>query len=319
MPAFTAIAPGKIILFGEHAVVYGEPAIAVPVFSVQTRAIVNPMIGRSSGEIQIEAPDISLSAAVMELDPDHPLRAAVMAVLGDKDPGEMPACNIRISSSIPVASGLGSGAAVSAALIRALSAFLGQRLTDEQVSHLVFEVEKIHHDTPSGIDNTVIAHQKPIYYVKGEPFQFLSIGSPFSILIADSGIPGLTQKAVQQVRQNWINDPDRFDLLFKSIGDISKMAKELIQSGSPADIGPLMNENHILLQELGVSTPELDHLVDTARQAGALGAKLSGGGLGGNIIVLVDEGIDKITEALTKSGAVHTLHSTIPSNQISSD
>jgi len=313
MPAFTATSPGKIILFGEHAVVYGEPAIAVPISSVQTRAIVNAVIGGSSGEIQIDAPDISLSAAVMELDPNHPLRAAVVAVVGNKDPGEIPACKIQISSTIPAASGLGSGAAVSTALIRAFSAFLGQRLTDEQVSHLTFEVEKIHHGTPSGIDNTVIAHQKPIYYLKGEPFQFLSIGTPFSILIAGSGIPGQTKEAVQQVRQNWINDPDRYDSLFKSIGEISKMAKELIDTGSLADLGPLMDENHILLQELGVSTPELDLLVDTARKAGALGAKLSGGGLGGNIIALVDEGIDQITKALTKSGAIYILNSLIPS------
>jgi mevalonate kinase len=313
MPAFTATSPGKIILFGEHAVVYGEPAIAVPISSVQTRAIVNAVIGGSSGEIQIDAPDISLSAAVMELDPNHPLRAAVVAVVGNKDPGEIPACKIQISSTIPAASGLGSGAAVSTALIRAFSAFLGQRLTDEQVSHLTFEVEKIHHGTPSGIDNTVIAHQKPIYYLKGEPFQFLSIGTPFSILIAGSGIPGQTKEAVQQVRQNWINDPDRYDSLFKSIGEISKMAKELIDTGSLADLGPLMDENHILLQQLGVSTPELDLLVDTARKAGALGAKLSGGGLGGNIIALVDEGIDQITKALTKSGAIYILNSLIPS------
>ena len=313
MPSFTATSPGKIILFGEHAVVYGEPAIAVPISSVQTRASVNAMISGSSGEIQIDAPDISLSAAVMELDPNHPLRVAVKAVVGNKDPGEIPACKIQISSTIPAASGLGSGAAVSTALIRAFSAFLGQRLTDEQVSHLTFEVEKIHHGTPSGIDNTVIAHQKPIYYVKGEPFQFLSIGTPFSILIAGSGIPGQTKEAVQQVRQNWINDPDRYDSLFKSIGEISKMAKDLIDTGSPADLGPLMDENHLLLQELGVSTPELDLLVNTARQAGALGAKLSGGGLGGNIIALVDEGIDQITEALTKSGAIYTLNSLIPS------
>jgi len=313
MPAITATSPGKIILFGEHAVVYGEPAIAVPISSVQTRAIVNAVIGGSSGEIQIDAPDISLSAAVMELDPNHPLRAAVVAVVGNKDPGEIPACKIQISSTIPAASGLGSGAAVSTALIRAFSAFLGQRLTDEQVSHLTFEVEKIHHGTPSGIDNTVIAHQKPIYYLKGEPFQFLSIGTPFSILIAGSGIPGQTKEAIQQVRQNWINDPDRYDSLFKSIGEISKMAKELIDTGSPVDLGPLMDENHILLQELGVSTPELDLLVDTARKAGALGAKLSGGGLGGNIIALVDEGIDQITKALTKSGAIYTLNSLIPS------
>ena len=316
MPAFTATAPGKIILFGEHAVVYGEPAIAVPVSSIQARASVNAVIGGSSGEIHIDAPDISLSAPVMELDPDHPLRAAVMAVLGNNDPREIPACNIHISSTIPAASGLGSGAAVSAALIRALSAFLGQRLTNEQISQLTFEVEKIHHGTPSGIDNTVIAHQKPVYYLKGEPFQFLSIGKPFSILIAGSGIPGHTRKAVQQVRQNWINDPDRYDSLFKSIGEISKMAKELIETSSPEDLGPLMNENHILLQELGVSTPELDLLVDTARQAGALGAKLSGGGLGGNIIALVGEDTDQITKALTKSGAVYTLNSTIQSTKI---
>ncbi len=315
MPAFTATAPGKIILFGEHAVVYGEPAIAVPVSSIQARASVNAVIGGISGEIQIDAPDISLSAPVMGLDPDHPLRAAVMAVLGNKDPGKIPACKIQISSTIPAASGLGSGAAVSAALIRALSAFLGQRLTNEQISHLTFEVEKIHHGTPSGIDNTVIAYQKPIYYEKGEPFQILSIGTPFSILIAGSGIPGHTREAVQQVRQNWINDPEQFESLFKSIGEISKMAKELIGSGSPADLGPLMNENHILLQELGVSTPELDLLADTARQAGALGAKLSGGGLGGNIIALVNEGTNQITEALTKSGAVFTLDSTVPSTK----
>ncbi|MGB2955965.1 MAG: mevalonate kinase [Anaerolineales bacterium] len=315
MPAFSATSPGKIILFGEHAVVYGEPAIAVPVFSVQTRASVNAVVGGSSGEIQIDAPDISLSAAVRELDPDHPLRAAVMAVAGNKDPGEIPACKIQISSTIPTTSGLGSGAAVSAALIRALSAFLGQRLTDEQVSQLTFEVEKIHHGTPSGIDNTVIAHQKPVYYLKGKPFQFLSIGKPFSILIAGSGIPGQTREAVQQVRQNWINDPARYDSLFKSIGEISKKAKELIDTGSPANLGPLMNENHILLQELGVSTPELDLLVNAARQAGALGAKLSGGGLGGNIIALIDGGTDQITKALTKSGAVYILNSAVPSTK----
>jgi mevalonate kinase len=317
MPAFSATSPGKIILFGEHAVVYGEPAIAVPVSSVQTRVSVNAVVGGNSGEIQIDAPDISLSAAVRELDPDHPLRAAVMAVAGNKDLGEIPACNIQISSTIPTASGLGSGAAVSAALIRALSAFLGQRLTDEQVSQLTFEVEKIHHGTPSGIDNTVIAHQKPIYYLKGEPFQFLSIGKPFSILIAGSGIPGQTREAVQQVRQNWINDPARYDSLFKSIGEISKKAKELIDTGSPADLGPLMNENHILLQELGVSTPELDLLVNAARQAGALGAKLSGGGLGGNIIALMEGGTDQITEELTKSGAVYILNSAVSSTKIS--
>ena len=315
MPAFSATAPGKIILFGEHAVVYGEPALAVPVTSIQARANVSAVIGGRSGEIQIEAPDISLSSAFVDLDPDHPLRAAVGSVLSDLDSTSVPACKIQITSSIPTASGLGSGAAVSAAVVRALSAFLGKRLTDEQVSQLTFEVEKIHHGTPSGIDNTVIAHQKPVYYRRGEPFRFLSIPAPFSILIADSGIPGHTGNAVQLVRQNWINDPEHYDRIFKSIGEISNKAYDLIQSGSPEDLGPLMDQNHGLLQDLGVSSPELDQLVNAARKAGALGAKLSGGGLGGNIIALVEKGDDQIAKELVKTGAVHTILSLVQSSQ----
>jgi len=311
MPAFTATAPGKFILFGEHAVVYGEPALGFPITTVQARAIVNALIKGHHGEIYIDAPDISLSAPVLDLDPDHPLRAAVYTVLGEKGPGEIPACKIQISSTIPPASGLGSSAAISAAIIRALSAFLGQRLSDEQVSHLTFQVEKIHHGTPSGIDNTVIAYQEPIYYLKGEPFQFLSINKPFLILIANSGKPGHTREAIQQVHQYWINDRERYDSVFKSIGRISKKAKELINSGSPVELGPLMDENHSLLQELEVSSPELDRLVNAARKAGALGAKMSGGGLGGNIIALVDEGVDQVIEALNSAGAVNTIISPI--------
>jgi len=311
MPAFTATAPGKFILFGEHAVVYGEPALGFPITTVQARAIVNALIKGNPGEIYIDAPDISLSAPVLDLDPDHPLRAAVYTVLGEKGPGEIPACKIQISSTIPPASGLGSSAAISAAIIRALSAFLGQRLSDEQVSHLTFQVEKIHHGTPSGIDNTVIAYQEPIYYLKGEPFQFLSINKPFLILIANSGKPGHTREAIQQVHQYWINDRERYDSVFKSIGRISKKAKELINSGSPVELGPLMDENHSLLQELEVSSPELDRLVNAARKAGALGAKMSGGGLGGNIIALVDEGVDQVIEALNSAGAVNTIISPI--------
>ena len=312
MPAFSASAPGKIILFGEHAVVYGEPAIAVPVFGVQAKAIITADIKGESGKIQIEAPDISLSAPLTELEANHPIRAAILAALGpDRDPAAVPACQILISSSIPTASGLGSGAAVSAAIIRALSAFLGIRLTDEKVSDLTFNVEKIHHGTPSGIDNTVIAYQQPIYYQKGVPFQFLDIPVSFSILIADSGIPGHTRDAVERVRQNWTKSPERYQGIFQSIGQITQEARELIKAGSPTDLGPLMDQNHQFLQELDISLPELDLLVNTARDAGALGAKISGGGLGGNIIALVNSDTHQISEALTNAGAVNTLVTSI--------
>jgi mevalonate kinase len=308
MPSFSASAPGKVILFGEHAVVYGEPAIAVPVQSLKARAIVTPVIDGRRGELQIDAPDIDLVAVINDLEPGHPIRAAIAAaVYPNGDPSDIPACKIHLSSDIPAASGLGSGAAVSAALIRALSAFLGQRLSDEEVSGRTFEVERIHHGTPSGIDNTVIAHQKPIYYQKGEAVQFLDIPTPFTLLIADSGIKSHTRDAVQVVRQNWLNEPERYETTFSSIGQITTLARDIILNGTPEELGPLMDQNHSLLQDLGVSHPDLDRLVRIARDAGAIGAKLSGGGLGGNIVALVGEDPDRIIKDMSKAGAIKTL------------
>ena len=302
MPAFTATSPGKIILFGEHAVVYGEPAIAVPVHALRARAVVSAVLTGKSGEIRIEAPDISLSADLKDLDADHPLRAAVSEVVGDNKLDLVPACMIQITSTIPLSSGLGSSAAISSALIRALSAFLGEQLTDEEVSQAAFEVEKIHHGTPSGIDNNVVAFRQPVYYQKGKVVEFLSIHSPFSILIAGSGSPGNTRKAVNAVRENWLTEPERYNKIFSEIGAITRRARELISDGDIRELGPLLDQNHRLLHDLGVSTPRLDHLAQTARNAGALGAKLSGGGLGGHLIALVDDNIEAVRENLLKEG-----------------
>lgn len=303
MPAFTATAPGKIILFGEHAVVYGEPAIAAPVNALQARATVSPEISGPTGKIWIEAPDISLSRDLNDLEADHPLQVAVREVLGDIPLNEVPACRVQITSTIPLSSGLGSSAAISTAMIRALSAFWGKRMTDEAVSQAAFEAEKIYHVTPSGIDNSVVVFQQPIYYQKGIPMEFLSINYPFSILIAGSGSPGDTHKAVTTVRESWLKEPDRYNKLFTEIGSIARQARELITSGDPRKLGPLMDQNHTLLKELGVSTPRLDQLVQTAKNAGALGAKLSGGGLGGHLIALVDEQAEDVQESLLGEGA----------------
>ena len=307
MPAFSATSPGKIILFGEHAVVYGEPAIAVPVFSTQAKAIVSARIQGKPGEIWIEAPDISLSAPMNQLDTNHHLRAAIEIVIDDKDLDQVPSCKIQITSEMPPSSGLGSSAAISISLIRAFSAFLGKRLNDEEVSDLAYEVEKIHHGTPSGIDNTVISHQKPVYYRKGKPFDFLNIGEEFSVLIVYSDIPGNTREAVEGVQERWQNEPDRYNRIFSRIGEITQAAKVIIETGNPDQLGPMMDENHKLLQGIGVSSHELDQLVRAAVEAGALGAKLSGGGLGGHIIALVKTDADHICDELLKKGAVSTL------------
>ena len=304
MPAFTATAPGKIILFGEHAVVYGYPALAVPVREVRARAIVRADVGRGAGGLHIQAPAIGIDSPLDQLGKNNPLGEAVNCVLAALNISHPPACTLKVTSTIPIASGLGSGAAVSVAVIRALSGFLGHTLSDERVSALAYEVEKIHHGTPSGIDNTVVAYEKPVNFVKDQPIQTFTIPQPFTIIIGDTGISSPTKKTVGDVRRAWQADPKGYEKIFSAVGSITKAARHAIESGHPERLGPLMDENHHFLREMGVSSPELDQLVTAARKAGALGAKLSGGGRGGNMIALVKASqAETVAQAMRKAGA----------------
>jgi mevalonate kinase len=305
----TASAPGKIILFGEHAVVYGRPALAVPVTQVQATATVSE---NSRGGVWLEAPNINLSSELSNLAPDHPLAAVINSVfsaLGIRNP---PTCSVYLQSTIPVAAGLGSGAAVSVAIVRALSAFLGTPLPDERVNKLAFEAEKLHHGTPSGIDNTVVTYARPVYFVKGRPIQRFRVGAAFTILIGDTGISAPTRESVEAVRNLWEANPPRWEKIFDRVGEIVWDARQAIERGDTAELGKLMGANHALLQEMTVSSPELDLLIDTARKSGAIGAKLSGGGRGGNMIALVHkENAPAVAEALLAAGAKRTIITTV--------
>jgi len=308
MPDFTAVAPGKIILFGEHAVVYGKPAIAVPVTQVRARASVQAAIKAEPGSVWFNAPEIAFQAELSTLDEKNPLAFAVRLVLAHYKIARSPACKIKISSTIPVAAGLGSGAAVSIALMRAYAAFLGRPLTDEAVCGLAYEVEKLHHGTPSGIDNTVIAFSLPIFYVRGQPVKTFQSRRPFSIVIADTGVASPTAVSVGDVRKNWQTQQALYENYFESIGSLVESARQMIEFGLVETLGPLMDANHGILRKIGVSSPELERLVEAARSAGALGAKLSGGGRGGNMIALVTPASsERVADALRRAGAVRTL------------
>jgi len=308
MPAISVSAPGKIILFGEHAVVYGYPAIAAPVIQVKAKAIVNANPLAAPGNIHIQAPNIGLDADLVDLPAEHPLVTAIQAVTQFLGVHHLPACSIRITSSIPVAAGLGSGAAVSVALIRALSAFLGKPLDNDCVSSLAYQVEKLYHGTPSGIDNTVITYEQPVYFVREQPICRLSVGKPFTVVIGDTGESCPTAITVGDLAQAWRANPEPLKREFDQIARITDAARQAIEGGNTAELGPLMTANHQHLQTLGVSSPELDHLFEAARSAGASGAKLSGGGRGGNMIALVESSHAQIVaNALQEAGAVRTI------------
>jgi mevalonate kinase len=313
----TAYAPGKVILFGEHAVVYGRPAIAVPVTQVRACAVVES--GPSGQGLVVRALDLGLEyrlgVAVAVDHPAYPLEVTVrnaLRRLGTGTPSRhrpggveaVPDLTLTMSSTVPMARGLGSGAALAAAVVRALFQHFGCQLTPVEVSELVYQTEVIHHGTPSGIDNTVIAYEQPVYFVKGQPIDVLDVGRPFWLAIGDTGVASPTRIAVGDVRQGWQQNPVRYEALFDGIGAISRRARQALVQGEIDVLGALMNENQELLEGLGVSSPELEALIRAARQAGALGAKLCGAGRGGNMIALVEAGRTKaIATALRRAGA----------------
>jgi mevalonate kinase len=317
MPAITATAPGKIILFGEHAVVYGQPAIAVPVNQVRARAVISARPEQPRGWIHLQAPDIGLENNWENFPQDHPLIVIIKGVLNAAGIDQPPALTVRVTSTIPVAAGLGSGAAVSVAIIRALSEFLGRPFSDKEISQLAFEVEKLHHGTPSGIDNTVITYEKPVYFIKdsiekpGKKDVF-PVSKPFTIVIADTGTPSPTAAVVGDVREAWQKDRITFESLFEIAGGIVNQARAAIETGDNTALGPLMNENQDILEKIGVSSGKLALLIQAARQAGALGAKLSGAGRGGNMIALATrETAGEIANALSNAGATSTIITTV--------
>jgi mevalonate kinase len=251
---------------------------------------------------------VNLHAELNSIPSDHPIAAVINNLFFLLRVSPFRSLQIEITSTIPVASGLGSGAAVTVALTRALAAHLHHAMTDEEVNSFAYEIEKIHHGTPSGIDNTVITFAKPVYFVKGQPIETFSVRESFTIIIADTGIPAPTKESVADVRHLWINDRPRLETAFDKIGEISFTARRAIEAGKWELLGDLMDENHTLLQKLTVSSTELDGLVEAARRAGALGAKLSGGGRGGNMIALTrPEQAGTVSRALMEAGATNRI------------
>jgi mevalonate kinase len=301
-----ASAPGKCILFGEHAVVYGRPAIAVPLLQLRARVEIETTSPPDSRGIRLLAPDVKVDAWLYELSPDDPLRRIVDLTLSAAN-AERASLRIQVHSDIPIAAGMGSGAAVSVALSRALSLHLGTPLPEPQISNLAFEVERLHHGTPSGIDNTVITYEKGVFFTQDGGAEPFSIRGNLQLAIADTGVASPTRDAVGMVREAWQRDPTTYEGIFDQIGAIARAARQSMIEGEASNLGSLMDENQTLLERLHVSTDALRRLMVAARDAGALGAKLSGAGLGGIMIALCPAGLgERIRSALGAAGAAWT-------------
>ncbi len=312
MTALTVKSPAKTILFGEHAVVYGHPAIAVPFNAVHLKISIFPRPDLPSGTVTIRNAQSGFEQLLADLEHAHPIHAAFQLVMQQLEIDAFPASDLVISSTIPIASGLGSSAALSVTLMRSLSQFLGTRFTDERINQLAFEIEKIQHGSPSGIDNTVITYNRPVFFAKGKPVEFLGFSKPITLIVADTGIPSLTKEAIRLVKANLEAEPQVNQDLLSQIGRIAKDARQALSQGNIEVAGQLMNENQAALRSLGVSSIELEHLVQIALEEGAFGAKLCGGGMGGNMIALVDENAaQNLQQSLLHQGAASAWIATV--------
>ncbi|NWG22750.1 MAG: mevalonate kinase [Chloroflexi bacterium] len=308
-----ASACGKIILCGEHAVVYARPAIALPLASIRAHAVITR--GIPGAGLCFVAPDLG-RRWLLAATPDDPMAELVTTTLrrlGVTQPLDL---RITVTSELPIASGMGSGAAIATAVVRALAAALDRTLEPADISAQVYDSERRYHGTPSGIDNTVVAYEQAIWFQRrAEPphvIEPITIGAPFTLLIGDTGVRSATRMPVGDVRRRWQEDPAHYEALFDQVAAIVTRTRTVLASGDLGTLGALLNQNQELLERIGVSSPELERLVDAARSAGAYGAKLSGAGWGGVMIALVDDGsADSVRSALVQAGATRVLQTTV--------
>lgn len=298
-------APGKIILAGEHAVVYGCPAIAVTLDRGIRIAVTSRALGKK-GPL-LKAVGLGFSGPVRR-DPDGEgpeiLRKALIRLIelyGDR------ICNLELvaDSAIPAGRGLGSSAALSVAIVRGLNRFFEESVSAEVEAELAFELEKVFHGNPSGIDHAVISQGGLIWYKKENPKNITKKIISQRTLYFAVGLTGPhagTIQAVQALKQRAKRHEKLYQYIFEGIAQIVNEMHAAILEGKLASVGELMNLNQGYLNALSVSTPEIETLCALAREKGALGAKLTGAGGGGAVIALVDDDPKPVVDAFTKAG-----------------
>jgi mevalonate kinase len=303
-----ATAPGKMILFGEHSVVYRGPAI---VLAIDRRARVVAS-KRDDKKVYIDAEDLGFSGYFEDneyyalsgkawrgrnLSALNVASKKVMEHIGVEG-----GVNLVVRSMIPIAVGLGSSAAVCVATTAAVGELYNGNLTKKEIAELSFEGEKIIHGTPSGVDNNVSTFGGIMKYEKGQPFESFKLEQQLPFVIGNTRKKRSTKNLVDEVRLLREKNPEIIDNIIDSIGKISKQGLNALFNRDLEKIGDLMNINHGLLSALGVSTPELDDLVYAARREGALGAKLTGAGGGGCMIALaMEDSLSRIEKGIMRS------------------
>ena len=293
---------GKVILFGEHFVVHGVSGIVSAIDSTTDAEVKKTGKGITVKDERKTAKGYSEEKKLQQLESIE--RMLKTMKIDPKTP-----LSIWLGGSLPGFSGLGASAASSVAIARAIAEELAMKLSDERVNEIAYEAEKAYAGTPSGIDNTAATYGGLLWFKKNmsggsNTIEKLGIQKPVEIIIGSTGLVANTKAMVEGVAERKKKNPQKYDPLFKQAEALAFAGRKALQEFALKKVGELMNENHRLLQEIEVSSKELDHLVDVARKQGAFGAKLTGGGGGGCMTALTPTRKlqEKVAAAIEKEG-----------------
>jgi len=306
----TASAPAKVILFGEHFVVYGEPAI---VMAIDRRVYAEAEL-RKDKRLCLRSVNLNLAGyfenGVFQVEQGSakeakskfdPLKLVVEKVF--EIYGESVGLDVEVNSTVPVAAGLGSSAAVAASVTAAVGALLKVKMSKEAVFRISYEAEKIVHGTPSEVDPSISTFGGALLFQMDTGFKPLDVKADVPLVIGYTGVERSARVQVAKVRDIRNKYSGVSDHMMKAAREIVLKALDALRDGDLGTLGDLMNINHALLCGLGVSDESLEWLINAARKAGALGAKLTGAGGGGCMIALAEnERLKQVLEAIQRAG-----------------
>jgi len=276
---------GKVILFGEHFVVHGVPGIVSAIDLTADAEVKKIGDGITIKDERRGAKGYTEKKGTQQKESIQRMLKTMGIDL------EKAFLEIWLGGNLPGFSGVGASAASSVAIARAIAEELEMNLSDERINEIAYEAEKAYAGTPSGIDNSAATYGGLIWFrrnLSGGPntIERLNIRQPVEIVIGNTRVVADTKEMVAGVAERKKENPEKYDPLFNQAEWLALEARKALEDYDLRKVGRLMSENHGLLQEIEVSCKELDYLINLAREQGAFGAKLTGGGGGGCMVAL---------------------------------
>ncbi len=287
---------GKLILMGEHSVVYHKPAISIPIrklrIKIKIKEASKHMLFINNNDFTNNNEVSDVNVLINKLNQDYKINKNYY---------------IKVSTNLPHQKGLGFSAAFSVELIKAYCRYHKINITKDELVKYVLLTEKLNHLDPSGIDMMTVINNKPLYFIKEKEVRPFKINLKGYLLVVETKFKSNTKESINNLKKYINNNQDISKKLLNNLEEITIKTKETINNQDIITLGKLFNKGHNILKKLGISHDEIDHLIRLSLDYDALGAKITGGGNGGCFIVLTNSIFTnyKIKKIMYKNNALN--------------